>query len=127
MVAHIPKADLHMHAETRARLDRLVSRRDNRAAHDWAEELERLEGVPPGMPRLTHTLGSVSESQRLDARRLDALNDDDVFVEWLSAAMGEVAADGAVLLEVRFGAKGGSAHRKRSMTLFAQPRMASPG
>ena len=48
----IPKADLHMRAETRARLDHLVSRRDNKAPHDWAEELRRLADAPPGMERL---------------------------------------------------------------------------
>ena len=53
--ASIPKVDLHMHAETRARMDRLVSRRDGVAAHDWAEELRRLEDVPPGAERLIQT------------------------------------------------------------------------
>ena len=39
VIAEIPKADLHMHAETRARLDRFVSKRNNEAPHNWAEEL----------------------------------------------------------------------------------------
>ena len=129
-VGGIPKADLHMHAETRARLDRLVARRDGTAAYDWAEELERLEDVPPGMPRLMHTLGSLSDSHRLDSKRLDALNDDDnIFVEWLSASLADVAADGAVLLEVRFGAKGGL--RPGFMSLFREAesrvRVSHPG
>ena len=51
-VAGIPKADLHMHAETRARMDRLVSTRNGEAAHDWGEEVRRLADVPPGMERL---------------------------------------------------------------------------
>ena len=47
VIAGIPKADLHMHAETRARLDRLVSRRNNGTAHDWAEEVRRLAHLRP--------------------------------------------------------------------------------
>ena len=41
-VDDIPKVDLHMHAETTARLDRLVSRSDNVPAHDWAGEVRAL-------------------------------------------------------------------------------------
>ena len=114
-VAEIPKADLHMHAETAARLDRLVSSRNNEAAHDWAEDLKRLAALPPGMTRLKQAFAALSSS--LDNERLLALNDDDaIFVEWLAEALREAAADGAILVEVRFGAKWGM--RPGFMSLF---------
>ena len=44
----------------------------------------------------------------LDNDRLISLNDEDaIFVQWLTDALFETAADGAVLVEVRFGARGG--------------------
>ena len=91
-----------MHAETRARLDRLVSRRNGEPAHDWADDLRRLAEVPPGMERLTRAF-----KDDLDNERLLALDDDEVFLEWLTDALLEPAAEGAVLVEVRFGAKWG--------------------
>ena len=101
-----PKVDLHMHAETTARLDRLVSRRDNVPAHDWAEEVRALADVLPGMAR--HKQGVAALPTALDNDRLISLNDEDaIFVQWLTDALFETAADGAVLVEVRFGARGG--------------------
>ena len=113
----IPKADLHMHAETRPRLDRLVSRHTGEAAHDWAEELRGLADVPPGMKRLEQAFSALAG--KLDIERLDALNQDDaVCVEWMAEALLEAAADGAVLVEVRFGAKRGM--RSGFMSLFRE-------
>ena len=42
-----------------------------------------------------------------DNERLLALDDDEIFPQWLTQAMHEAAADGAVLVEIRFGAKWG--------------------
>ena len=112
MKADIPKADLHMHAETRARLDRLVSRRDGVAPHDWAQEPRRLAEVPPGMERLNQAFLDGLDNEHL----LAVDEDDDVYLEWLTEAMLEAATDGAVLLEVRFGAKWGM--RPGFMPLF---------
>jgi adenosine deaminase len=115
--AGIPKADLHMHAETRARIDRLVSRRDGVAAYDWGEELRSLSEVPPGIERLMPAVSVLADNKRLDTPVLDALNEDDsIFVEWLAEALREPAAGGAILVEVRFGAKGGM--RPGFMSLF---------
>ena len=95
-----------MHAETVARLDRLVARRTDTPAHDWADEMQRLAEVPPGVARLNQAFAALSSS--LDNERLLPLNDDDeVFVEWLTEALRERADDGAVLVEMRFGAKRG--------------------
>ena len=116
-IAAIPKVDLHMHAETTARVDRLVSRRDNAPAHDWEQEVRALAGMPPGMARLKHGVAAIHSS--LDNDRLLSLNDDDaVFVEWLTDALLETAAEGAVLVEMRFGAKGGL--RSGFMSLFRE-------
>ncbi len=35
LIAVLPKADLHIHAEASARLDRVLARGEGRAAHDW--------------------------------------------------------------------------------------------
>ncbi len=116
-IATIPKVDLHMHAETTARVDRLFSRRDSAPAHDWAEEVRALADMPPGMARLKHGVAAIHSA--LDNDRLLALNDEDaVFVEWLADALFEAAAEGTVLVEMRFGAKGGL--RPGFMSLFRE-------
>jgi hypothetical protein len=50
-IAALPKADLHVHAEADARLDRVPARREGRSAYDrrgWVERLlERL--AAPGV------------------------------------------------------------------------------
>ena len=113
----IPKADLHMHAETRARIDRLLATRNDEPAHDWADELKRLEDHPPGMPRLERAFSVLASP--LDNERLDALNSEEaIFVEWLTEALRKAAADGAILIEVRFGAKWGM--RPGFMSLFRE-------
>ena len=103
-----------MHAETRARLDRLVARRENRAPHDWAEELRGLADVAPGWPRLVQGFAVLSGDDELDALDLD----DEIFMEWLEEGLREVAAQGAVLVEVRFGARWGL--RPGFMSLFRE-------
>ncbi len=114
MEKEIPKADLHMHAETRARLDRLVSRRIDKAPQDWTEELKRLADLPPGMVRLEQYFAVLSGNDQLDALHLD----NGVFKEWLEDLLLEVAAQGVVLVEVRFNAKWGP--RPGFMSLFRE-------
>ena len=114
-VDDIPKVDLHMHAETMARLDRLVSGRNGAPPHDWAKDVTALAYLPPGMPRLEHAVAGRQRS--FDNDRLIALNDDDaVFVQWLTDALFEAATDGAVLVEMRFGGK----LRQGFMSLFRE-------
>ena len=118
----IPKVDLHMHAETTARLDRLVSSRNGVQAHDWAKEVRALDDLPPGMARLNQGLAALHRA--FDNDYLLALNDDDaVFVQWLTDAMFEAAADGAVLIEMRFGAKGGLRHGFMSLFREAEAKV----
>jgi hypothetical protein len=52
-LAALPKADLHVHQEWFARLDRVLARREGRSFYDWRGWACRLiEEVPSGMPRL---------------------------------------------------------------------------
>ena len=101
----IPKADIHLHAETRARLDRLLAPRSGLKPHDWRLWAERVSELEPGPARFEalavarHGLGS-----ELDPDQFEVLNDDANFVVWLTGAMLDAAHDGAVLIEVRFGA-----------------------
>jgi hypothetical protein len=58
VVAALPKADLHVHAEASARMDRVLARREGRPAHNWRREAARLVAeVPPGMARLARLNG----------------------------------------------------------------------
>ena len=90
-VSALPKADIHLHAETRARVDRMLSLREGRSAYDWRAWVQRLQELPPGMARLEAT----------DLDRIAKCN----FVEWVANTMYDAAREGAVLVEVRFGAE----------------------
>ena len=96
-VASLPKADIYLHAETRARVDRLISLREGRSPYDWRAWVRHLMEMPAGITRLEAIKGDL---EVLELDRLARRN----FVEWLADAMREAAQDGAVLVEVRFGA-----------------------
>ena len=107
------KADLHRHAETYAQLDRLIARLNNQPAHDWESSIERLAAFPPGTPRLTRLNGD------LDTVALHALATKYAYFDsWLTAMFEEAAREGAVLVEVRFGA--GDGLGPQHMHLFRQ-------
>src|SRR5438128_892480 len=101
LLAGLPKADLHVHQEAKARFERVVADRRGQPPYDrrdWARRV--VNEWPPGMGRLDALyepdaaldLGGESdlESHNFVARIVDLLE--------------EEAADGAVLVEVRFGA-----------------------
>lgn len=97
----LPKADLHVHAETDARLDRVLARREGRSPYDWAGWAARLQtGTPPGMARLER-LASDHCRDRVTVDALDAVPEN--FIARIVDLLAEGAADGAVLIEVRFG------------------------
>ena len=97
----VPKADLHLHQEVFPRLDRLVARREGRRPHDWRASAERvLDEVSPGPARLA-AIYRPDETLGVD-RSLD--QDPDVFVTRVADTLEEAAADGAIYIEVRFGA-----------------------
>lgn len=120
----IPKADIHLHAETRARLDRLLAPRSGLKPHDWRLWAERVSELEPGPARFEalavarHGLGP-----ELDPDQFEVLNDDANFVVWLTGAMLDAAHDGEVLIEVRFGA--GYSLRSGFMSRFREAEAAA--
>jgi hypothetical protein len=96
-VAALPKADIHLHAETRARVDRLISLREGRIPYDWPFWVRKLREMPAGMARLEAIKGE------LEVTELERLAKDN-FVEWVADAMRAGARDDAVVVEMRFGA-----------------------
>jgi adenosine deaminase len=101
-VAALPKADLHVHAEGEARLERVLARERGQPPLDrrrWAAHL--LTAIPAGMPRLL----ALGDDRRFDRATVDALDAiPEYFVARVADLLAEAAADGAVLIEVTFGA-----------------------
>lgn len=96
----LPLADLHVHAEADARLDRVLARREGRPAHDWEECRRSLAGTPAGMPRLLAMGGERCREPEV----VDALeSDSEVLVARIADLLEEGAAGGAVFIEARFG------------------------
>lgn len=91
------KVDIHLHAETNARVERLISLREGRPPHNWRAANRRLREIPAGLGRLGALSGDV------EVRDLDSLAREN-FVEWVSDAISDAAQDGAILIEIRFGA-----------------------
>lgn len=100
VVAALPKADLHLHQEAAARLERLAARRQGRPPfdrHGWAARL--MAEQPPGIGRLG---GIYDPDNNLDLAGVQA-GDHEAFIARVVDVLEEAAADGAVLAEVRFG------------------------
>jgi adenosine deaminase len=96
-IAALPKADLHLHQQWSPRLDRVLARREGRPAYDWRNWAWRLmEETPPGAARLRR-LGEIEPTPP------GSYDSAENFVAWVEDALDEAAADGAVLVEVRFG------------------------
>lgn len=110
-VAALTKADLHVHQEWFARLDRVLARREGRKPYDWHGWATRLmDEVPPGMPRLRRLAQTWPVAKEAD--------DPEGFVERVEDLLEEAAKDGAVLVEVRFGSE--TVLRPRFMELFRE-------
>jgi adenosine deaminase len=110
LVAALPKADLHVHQEWSMRLDRVLARRVGRAPYDWHGWTSRIMAEnAPGEPRLRHIATVQPAPTEMDA---PAEN----FIARVKDLLEEAAADGAVLVEVRFG--GETALRPDFMELF---------
>jgi adenosine deaminase len=96
----LPKADLHLHQETRARQERIEARRAGRAPYDWRRWARRVhDEVPAGMPRLE----AIYEPDLTLDLGSEALDRPEAFVDRVVKTLEEAAAAGAVLVEVRFG------------------------
>lgn len=96
-IAALPKAELHLHQQWSPRLDRVLARREGRQAYDWRGWARQvMEETPPGIARLRR-LGEIEPTPP------GAYDNAEHFVSWVEDALDEAAADGAVLVEVRFG------------------------
>jgi adenosine deaminase len=112
LVAALPKADLHVHQEWSPRLDRVLARREGRTPYDWYRWAAQLvKENPPGEPRLRHIASVEPVSAEQDAPSEN-------FVARVEDLLEEAAADGAVLVEVRFG--GETVLRPDFMDLFRE-------
>src|SRR6266851_1778913 len=97
----LPKADLHLHQEVFPRLERIVARQQGRepyAWHTWARHV--MDTVPAGPGRL-QAIYRPDQTLGVD-RTLD--NDPELFITRVADILAEAAADGAIYVEVRFGA-----------------------
>ncbi|HEY1388660.1 MAG TPA: hypothetical protein VGF38_08950 [Ktedonobacterales bacterium] len=111
-IATLPKADLHLHQQWSQRLDRVLARREGRPAYDWRSWARRvMEETPPGAARLRR-LGEIEPTPP------GSYDSADNFVAWVEDALDEAAADGAVLVEIRFGKE--EILRPGFMTLFRE-------
>jgi adenosine deaminase len=115
LITSLPKADLHLHQEEVARLDRIVARREGRPPHNWRASARQLMAeTPPGEGRLG---GMYRPDAQLDLDGVPA-DDPEYMIAKIADALEEGAADGAVLVELRFGAGGLALLRPDFMALF---------
>lgn len=117
LVAALPKADRHLHLEAQVRHDRVATARHGRTPYDWrARERHLVSGAPPGttrhdriyQPAAVLARGGIpdAEPESVIARIVDILDED--------------AADGALLIEVRFGPTGRAVLQPDFMATFRE-------
>ena len=117
LIASLPKADLHLHQEDVARLERVVARRQGRPPHDWRESARQvLAETPPGESRF---LGLYAQDANLDLGGVPA-DAPEYIIAKMADALEQDAADGAVLVEIRFGAGALALVRPDFMTLYRE-------
>ena len=100
-VAALPKADLHLHQEVFPRLERIVARQQGHEPYAWRVWARQvMDTVRAGQGRLDAIYrpdGALGVDRSLD-------NDPEVFITRVADILAEAAADGAIYVEVRFGA-----------------------
>jgi adenosine deaminase len=117
VTASLPKADLHLHQEEVARLDRVVARRRGRPPYDWRSPAQQLIAeTPPGEGRIN---GIYAPDAELDLDGIPA-DDPEYIMAKIADVLEEGAADGAVLVEISFGAAGLALMRPDFMALFRE-------
>ena len=102
-VAALPKADIHVHAESGARLEQVIAQRTGHRVTDWRGKASALmRDLPPGMPRLETWIPDLPYPRSW-------VDEVDGNQEYLAAricrVLVEAAQDGALLVEVMFGAR----------------------
>jgi adenosine deaminase len=113
----LPKADLHLHQEETARLDRIVACQQGRSPYDWHRWARRLvTDTPPG-PRRLAGMYAPDTSLALDGVPSDAA---EYIIAKVADVLEEGAAEGAVLMEVRFGTAGQALMQPDFMALFRE-------
>ena len=116
-LAALPKADLHIHQEELPRLERVVAREQGRAPFDWRPSVRRLLAeVPPGMERLGELF---APDATLDFGGV-APDDPEYVIAKIVDLLEEGAADGALLIEARFGATSIAFTQPDFMVLFRE-------
>jgi adenosine deaminase len=111
-IAALPKADIHIHQEWSPRLDRVLARQEGREPYNWREWATNLmKTAPPGAARLRHISSHFPASLGADANPRN-------FVARVVNMLEEAAADGAVLVETRFGRD--MVERPDCLTLFRE-------
>lgn len=101
-VAALPKADIHLHSEAGPRLEQVVAEWSGAPVTDWrAHARELIRSLLPGMPRL----GAWGPDLPLPRATVDELDrPSSNFKARVAHILVEAATDGAVLVEVLFGA-----------------------
>lgn len=116
-IASLPKADLHLHQEEVARLERVVARCQERPPCDWRSRAEQLIAVtPPGVGRIS-AIYAPDAGLALEGVPADA---PEYIVAKIADVLEESAADGAILAEISFGAAGLALMRPDFMDLFRE-------
>lgn len=116
-VAALPKADLHLHQEGTARLEQLAARRQGRPPYDWRVWARRtLAETSPGFGRLETIYAPDATLELHDVTDADPEN----VISRIANTLEEGAADGAVLIEIRFGAATEVISRPGGMALFRE-------
>jgi adenosine deaminase len=102
-IAALPKADVHVHAESGARLEQVIARRTGRRGTDWrVKARELMRDRPPGMPRLETWIPDLPYPRS----RVDEVDSSPGYLEArICRVLVEAAEDGAILVEVMFGAR----------------------
>lgn len=117
LIASLPKADLHLHQEEVARLERVLARQQKRPPHNWRASAKQLiSKIPPGEKRLAEMY---KPDDTLDLADVQA-DAPEYIVAKIANALEESAADGSILVEIRFGTGGLAFRQAEFMTLFRQ-------
>ncbi|MDE0445466.1 MAG: hypothetical protein OXH96_02260 [Spirochaetaceae bacterium] len=99
----LPKADIHVHAESGARLEQVLAQRTGRRGTDWrVKARDLMRDLPPGMARLETWIPDLPYPRSW----VDEVDGSKDYLEArICRVLVEAAEDGALLVEVMFGAR----------------------